>query len=313
VRTSVNHEEAIKAPPSLAQGGSVFFSAKENKQLVDTWRKGLSGFDPSADKQIGDCLFYLEDLSLKEKDKAQWIMDSEKLRNWLAQTQSRVIEIRAETAPEELINSMSLTTSVLSVTLSSLTDYGVLSFFCGLKRHESYNEDDCSPMAILNSLNGQLLQFVLQKRPTVNLAMLESHKYFRGSREKPKYASALFKELLSLLPENDVVFILLDSFSRISGDKAQSDKIIEMICQAIEDMPDLIIKLLVTDSLPNCPIADLADLSIYVPNEIDGWQCGINMDLLELKTTTLIKQLQVPQRQDPISQNSSDESDEEDW
>lgn len=300
--------------PLLNEGQqSSSVSVDENEQLVDTWLKGLSNFDLAPDKQITECLFRLEDLSLEEQDKAQWIMNSDKVYDWLTRTQSCVLEIEAENSPDDLINSMSFTDAMLAITLGNTIDFPVLSFFCGLRRNNSFNEQDSGAIAVLKSLNGQLLKFILQKRPTVNLSFLEKDKYLHKSKEKPRYASRLFKKLLDSLPEKDAVFILLDSFSRIFGDKAQGDKIIEMIGKTIKKNPHLIIKLLVSDPLPNCPSKNLVHLPLYVPDDVDGWQCGINMEYLKLKTTTPIKQFQARQKEDSTSEESDEESDESDW
>lgn len=177
----------------------------KDEQLVDTWFEGLSDFDPAPDKHITECLFRLEDLNLEEQDQAQWIMNSDEVYDWLTRTESCVLEISAETAPDGLINPMWFTDAMLAVTLANMKDCPVLSFFCGLRRNESLDEQDSGPTAVLNSLNGQLLKFILQKRPTVDLSFLEEDKYRHKSKKKPKYGSALFKKLVSSLPEKDAV------------------------------------------------------------------------------------------------------------
>lgn len=306
---SANHQ-AIAVPPT----GSVIFSVDRNRDLVNAWLKNLPPLNPDPSKDITECLNTVESLDLAEKDQIQWIMNSDPLYEWLSRSQSCVLEIKAETPPERLDNSLSFTAALLARTLASTADFPVLSFFCGLRSIESRREKQSGPIALLNSLNGQLLRFIVERRPAVDLSFLDGKEHSDRAREKPKHALDLLDHLLGLLPAKDAVFIVIDSFSRLSGTEADGDKVLQRMV-GIVARHKIIVKVLVTDPLPSCSIKHLADLSLLVPDHTDGGSQGINVEMFKQENSLVIQQFQVrQQRGDPSSRSSSGaESDEDDW
>lgn len=287
---------------------------EENKTTVDTWIQGLGDFDINSDDHIKKCFNHAGSLDTQEQDQTQYIMNSQSFQDWLAKPATSLLEVRSETAPENLINVMTLSTAMLALTLGA-SNFAVLSFFCGLRRSESFSEEAAGEMGILKSLNGQLLKFILAKQPNSALGIQKSKKVWRKSSEEPKYAKALFKHLLSLLPEGSVVFVLLDSVSRVYGAKDRVDKLVERILDGAKQQANrVVVKMLVTDALPSSRIKKLALHSIYVPDDVDGWNCGMNMTLVEqsnkLKLRGLEKRKQLVQR--ASSEESSDDDDSED-
>lgn len=170
---------------------------------------------------------------------------------------------------------------------------------------------------MLDTLNGQLLQVILAKHPSTRLTVNKSDKIWRKSSKDLKYAETLFKLLLTLLPERSVVFVLLDSVSRMFGDKTRVDKFVESVLDELQKQENgVVVKMLVTDCLASSNIRSLAAHFIYVPDDVDGWNCGINMGLMEERIQSKLGGLEAgtggtepgSARVESSDENSSDES-----
>lgn len=280
------------------------------EQLIDTWLSGLGDFDPMPEKQISECMSGISNLTLEERDRVQWIMASDVLNDWLKLTESRMLNVRAETAPMELVNALSFSAATLAFTIEKTTNYAVLSFFCGLRRNDSRANADSGLKAILKSFNGQLLKFIMKKRSTSDLSFLKNESLMKKSRGRSKYAKELFRKLLEALPNNDVVFVILDSFSRLGGpdkDAVKGDELIEELSALVIEMP-LVIKVLVTDALPSCPIKDLAHLTLDVQDDVDGWHNDIDLTALEQKKIAVIDEFRLRQEKGYFSSQEEESS-----
>lgn len=133
----------------------------------------------------------------------------------------------------------------------------------------------------------------------------------KKSRGRSKYAKELFRKLLEALPENDVVFVIFDSFSRLGGpDKGavKGDKLIEELSALVIEMP-LVIKVLVTDALPSCPIKNLAHLTLDVQDDVDGWHNDIDLTVLEQKKIAVIEEFRLRQEKGYFSSQEESSSD----
>ncbi|KAF8861392.1 hypothetical protein BDZ45DRAFT_267711 [Acephala macrosclerotiorum] len=321
VDSTIANEEKAKAnsttvPPSSrtvpvgSSTGAVIFSIDENKKLVEAWLKDVGDYESESFNNITECLDTAESLDLEEKDKIQYIMDSEELHGWLGRSRSCVLSIEAETAPDTLGNSMSLTTALMAMRLTSIPKFLVLSFFCLLGTTASASKDISGPMEMLQRFNGQFLKFILNERPTVDLSFLAIERYFQKSGKKIKYALTLFHRLLGLLGENDAIFILVDSFSRMSGGEEDGDKIMGRIIDMIASTPNVIIKVLITDPLPGCPLKDQADLSLYIPDHVDGGKHGINLEFLMQGNDAVIQGFQAQRKK--VDSGSDEDSEDDD-
>lgn len=275
---------------------------------MERWHNDIAHYQLGPSNAIAESLATVEDLNLREKDKVRWIMDSDQMYEWLSNNQSCVLVVEAETPPENLRNSISFTTSLLARSLTSTTEYAVLSFLCGLETEDLGDEDSSGPLAILKALNGQFLKFIVGRRPSIDLLPLEREKSFLKSGKKFKYAIELFDQLLGLLEENDAVFVLIDSFSRMPGEEAAGDKVLNRIIDMIAKYPRLVIKILITDPLPNCPLKDRADFLLHLPDHVDGGQNGLNIELLEEENDTMIEMFKA---ENARMTSSSDDSDDE--
>ncbi|KAJ0359471.1 hypothetical protein COL154_008254 [Colletotrichum chrysophilum] len=164
-------------------------------------------------------------------------------------------------------------------------------------------------------LNGQLLKYFSQKRPGVDLSLLqqENKRLMKKSTQKPKYAVKLFRGLLELLEDDDVVFIILDSWSRLLGDRIEADKVIEKLSQTTKDFPHLAIKILVLDPLPSDSIHESAHSVLYVAEEIDGWKNDVSLSLLKASNERMVEDLKdVRNRKREVDESESETSDQ-DW
>lgn len=81
----------------------------------------------------------------------------------------------------------------------------------------------------------------------------------------------------------------------------------------------VVIKLLVTNALPNCTIGKAANLNLYLPDEIDGWGDGVSLESLNSQKKAMIekfarqkKKKLVSDSEDNSSKESGSESSESD-
>ncbi|KAK1957572.1 hypothetical protein LY78DRAFT_663504 [Colletotrichum sublineola] len=290
---------------------------ERNNKVVDVWNASIGNFNPASDDHIKACIRAgLGQLTLEDREKSEWILSSPEVRDWMRLDESSFLNIRCENAPQGLFHSLSFTAALIAETLQKSTDYPILTFFCGLRTNETFDEPSCGPMAVLKSLNGQLMKFCLEKRPGVDMSLLELQKkrLIKRSTEKYKYALQLFHGLLDLLEQKDVVFVILDSLSRLLGDRTQADKIIEKLSQTIKNLPDLVIKVLVLDALPSDAVNELAHSSLYVPEEIDGWRNDVQLSRLEQSNVRMVEELRETQQNKREALAESDvESSDGDW
>lgn len=256
-------------------------SRKENRQLVQRWLKTSLDFDPSADDHIKKCTSCTERLDIVEQDKIVHIFQSKVFQGWLCDPRSPLLYIEAETAPTEVFNFLSVSTASLASTLSSGTEFATLSFFCDLAKSAQLSKGDSGVLDMLKSLSGQMLAFILDKHPDADLPFTKGDKLWRKSSTSNQYAWELLKSLLLLLPDSSVVFILLNSISRVSGDKTKVDTLVQKIVDLATDHKNglgVVIKVLVTDALPTSRVRKMAKQwhSLYVPDDVEGWRCGFN-------------------------------------
>jgi hypothetical protein len=286
----------------------------QNSELLSEWLKGLGDFDPTPYKHIEQIISGFEDLDAEEKDKFQWIMKSDELRQWQRCTSSTILDVRPEDAPGEDINPLSLASAVIQATLDTIHDLPVLSFFCGLRSTDSRHPDDSGPMALLNSFNAQLLKFLAEKRADADLSFLNQREIKRKSKDEPKYALKLLDECLHCLPGRDIVVMIIDSLSRLTGDKNKGHRIITRMADTITEYPHLIIKILITDALPTCPSKDVANQALFVPSEIDGDRNGVDLEVLKDESRDRISDFEAKRQKETNPTKDSEESDDsDDW
>ncbi|TDZ24909.1 hypothetical protein Cob_v002441 [Colletotrichum orbiculare MAFF 240422] len=295
---------------------------EKNKHTIRKWRRAIGDFESGSQRHVDECIRAgLGQLTFEERDKTQWIMSSPAVSAWLCLDTSDILTVEAESAPQSLINPFSFAAALLTETLQNLqrstnypVKYPVLSFFCGLRTNENFSIDACGPLAVVKSVNGQLFEFCQQESKSsgvhVDLSLLKQEKQglIKRSTQKLRCAILLFRKLLKLLGDDCVVFVILDSWSRIRGDKTEADKVIEALAQAMKEATGLVLKVLVLDGLTLDAAHKLATLSLYVPDEVDGWRNGVALDELEKNNKSMVEKLQ-RRKQKETNESSSDDPD----
>lgn len=106
------------------------------------------------------------------------------------------------------------------------------------------------------------------------------------------HAWRLLTKLMELLPLRTVVFVLPDSISCASGDKSLVDDLAEKILRFGRRSHGIVVKFLVTDPVPSSHCRRTADFSLHVPDDVDGWQCGMNMESTKRKNNLKLRDLE---------------------
>ncbi|KAK0616336.1 hypothetical protein B0T14DRAFT_433805 [Immersiella caudata] len=247
---------------------------EKSKAAAAKWltrlQKAVEGFNHAPKEDVEDCLSHQESLGHDEKNAASFILSSDQLDAWNRANASSIMVIDLPLPPAELNNPLSFSAAMYFFALARENKYPVLAFFCKHRNNASYEEDRSGAMAMLNSLNGQLLDFITESRQSANLERLEDKEFAKKSRTTIKYGLKLLEELLSALPTGDRVFIIIDCLSCISGSEEKGHKVIERVRRIMVGNPDIAIKLLVTDPSGDSPVRDMADETMHVPDVVDG-------------------------------------------
>ncbi|KAI0193585.1 hypothetical protein EV127DRAFT_509713 [Xylaria flabelliformis] len=251
---------------------------KESGRAISTWMSELHGFDYDSMTDIKDCIEHVEQLDGNDKNVSERILDSEQLNDWLQDEQSSFLMIDLQTPQSELNNPLSFTSALLAMSLRSTEKYPVLSFFCMHRNMESPDEAVSGPLGMIKSLNGQLLDFMNQKRLDSDVARLKKEDFFSKSKKNLKHGVSLLQALLSLLPDGDVVFIILDCLSCLSGDEKKCRKLVKAMNKILESQESISIRVLVTDPSADSPLRRIAHWQLHLPDVVAG---GDTVDLDE--------------------------------
>ncbi|EEU37124.1 uncharacterized protein NECHADRAFT_86736 [Fusarium vanettenii 77-13-4] len=256
---------------SQQENDVVLMSSRQqnNTRIASEWRKKLRGLVHDPMKDMKDCLKHIELLDSEEKNVSHSILHSEQLGRWLQGKQSTIIDINLHTPPASLHNPLSFISALSATALRSTAQFPVLAFFCAHRSNESLSEEKSGPTApLVRSLVGQLLRFISDHRPSADLGKLQACGLFSKARKSLKEALKLFASLLLLLPEGDMVFLIIDSLSRLSG--GHEDKMTKKLVQIVKQREDILIKVMTTDALPSSYIRNAADISLYIPDLVIG-------------------------------------------
>ncbi|KAM3069777.1 hypothetical protein ACMFMG_010485 [Clarireedia jacksonii] len=240
-----------------------------NSRIASKWLTKPKLYDPIGDMK--DCLEHVALLEPDEKNISHWILNSEEHSNWLRGKESSILEVQLQTPPASLNNPLSFTSALTATTLFSTEKFPVLAYFCMHRNNESILEEKSGPIALTRSLNSQLLKFIADNRPLVDLSSLGDRKYFSKARKTLKHGLQLFDALFSLLTEDDMVFVIVDSLSRLSGSTEDGDKVMKKLKRIIEKREELTVKVVVTDALAGSYIKNAADISLYVRDVVSGY------------------------------------------
>ncbi|KAI1142731.1 hypothetical protein F5Y05DRAFT_129175 [Hypoxylon sp. FL0543] len=269
---------------------------------------------PSVDslKDVKECLDDLEMLSLREKDTMKWIIESDEIKSWLTAPDSRTLAVEPDTPPQDLLNSTSAASAFLSQTISTSTDFPVLTYMGGLKTNDNPDEVACGSIAMVRSLIAQLLLHIAEHRPDVDLEFLKSKRFRQESPKTLSRLAALFCRLLDRLSEDvrgNVVFIIIDSISRFQGSMEDAATEVLQFLDTIEQS-DTTMKVLLTDLGPPLlmEIQERGIAELSVPDNVDGGKHDLNVEVLDADTSLSIVEFETSQRRS----NKGNDSDRDD-
>ncbi|KAI0485563.1 hypothetical protein F4859DRAFT_471720 [Xylaria cf. heliscus] len=299
---------------SLEQAAQSKRRLQENSsRVISKWFSALEGFDYDSMTDIKDCIEHMERLDGNDKNLSERIMDSEQLKDWLQDEPSSFLMVDLQTPPSELNNPLSFTSALLAMILRSTEKYPVLSFFCMHRNNESPDEALSGPLGMIKSLNGQLLDFMDKNRRDSDVSLLKKKDFFSKSKTKFRHGVSLLQALLSLLPEGDIVFIILDSLSRLSGDEEEGHKLVKALNGMVKTQERISIRILVTDPSVDSPVRRIAQSQLHLHDIVSG---GYTIDVDD--TTQRIREGLVRghhpgnSRSEDNSENSEETEDEED-
>lgn len=225
--------------------------------------------DPRSD--IKYCLEHLEKLDYDDKNVFQYILHSTELTSWLKEEKSSVIEINLYTPPSSLSNPLSFNSALFAGTLRSTKQFPVLAFFSMHRNNESTSQEVSGPVALVRSLNGQLLKFIAANRPSVDLSSLKDGGLFSEAKKNLGHGLRLLRELILSLPENDTLFLIIDTLSRLTGDEDDQDKVFKKLNKIMKETENVVIKIMVTGTLPGTYAKRITDISLYVHDVSSGF------------------------------------------
>lgn len=247
---------------------------KRNKKLVKSWISDLGSFEYDPLPDMKDCLDHMEQLDLDEKNVSQSIIASEKLASWFKRHKSGVLVIESQTPQSNLVNPISFATALLATTLRSTSRFPVLAFFCTYRLASSVSAQHSGPLGLIKSLNAQLFEFIRDQRPDVNLFPLQEQKLLISkSRTDLSRGLSLLEALISLLPEGDTLYIMIDCHSHLAGSEKDGNKVIKRLDKIISrtaDRNSVDIKVLITDPLVGSSVTEIADVEFHVQDLVAG-------------------------------------------
>ncbi|KAI1083012.1 hypothetical protein F5B20DRAFT_528212 [Whalleya microplaca] len=266
----IDYEEA-RLLQQEKEAASIRSREKKNSRIATKWCRSLQDltYDPTIDMKY--CLEHIEQLEQDEKDIAKYILDSEEFNAWLQEGRSRIIDINLQTPPSSLVNPLSFHSALLVATLQSTALFPVLAFFTMHRSNEDPSESGSGPAALVKSLNGQLLKFIAAHRPLVELSALADQKLLSKAKSTLKDGLKLMEALILSLPEDDMVFFVIDSLSRLMGDEKDGDKVFKKLHGIIKKRKDIVIKVMVTDTLVDSYVKSIVDIPFYCQDLVSGF------------------------------------------
>jgi hypothetical protein len=93
--------------------------------------------------------------------------------------------------------------------------------------------------------------------------------------------------------------------------RGDNDLVAELAGLARE-MPQLVFRVLVTDPMPSCAAArELADLTLHVAQDVDGWKNDVNLAMLDEETSLVVQEWVSARRRDNPDTDDQDTSSSE--
>lgn len=266
----VDHQE-VKLLQEEQEVISLRSRQEDNSRVVSEWLKGLGDFNYDALIDIQLCLNHFAYLSSNNKaNQSQWILRSRKFTDLLQNDSSSILEVNLATPSASLNISLSLTSALVTQALRSTARFPVLAFFCRHRNNESTSEDRSGPIALVTSLNTQLLRFIAEYRCSVNLSTLEGQTFFSRAKRSVKSGLLLLETLLSLLPTDDVVFVVIDRLAYLSGSGQDGRRVIKKLREITQERKDIVLKIILTQRIGSGITGDSEAIDLYVQDVVSG-------------------------------------------
>lgn len=246
-----------------------------------------------------------------QQDQVQFIMTSEKLLTWLEKPEPGLLVIQCQTAPQTQANAISLSSAFLAQSLRQSHDSPVLYHSCGLRTEESEGSrraEISGTIALINSLISQLAH---QLQNHADLSFLGTDKYPGKSQTRLRPALKLLKRLMDEVPENESMFVIIDSLSRLSGDAEDEAEAIRRISRLVDRSAAPLVKVLLTDLLlDHIPHRSTVADELYVPDRVDVGGQGLNTEYLREVSEASIGRFEARRRGGGSASHSEDSSEE---
>ncbi|KAE8452652.1 hypothetical protein EG329_013911 [Mollisiaceae sp. DMI_Dod_QoI] len=216
-----------------------------------------------SDKDLANCLRGAGVMSRSEQDRAVWVMKSSKLRDWLTTTSSSALLINGNCASTTARSPISSFCARLIESLQENRSFKLLQYFCG-EHISSATDKNASPMAIMNSLLGQLLlqypDFEITNDDLVQI-----------SQNTVDSLASLFAKLVAQLPPTAMLFCIIDGIS-LYEDPARLENTKMIMCELaglLKAQVGPVFKLMLTSATkirhsPEC----LSDDTLAVPRQV---------------------------------------------
>lgn len=262
----------------------------QNEKFANDWLTALPlQFHDLAIQDMDELLNRSTALSMDDQGKVQHIMASSHLFEWLNAQKSMVLLVQSEEAPDDSINPLSFSSAFLAQTLRGTYKSPVLYYNCRTRSRESCEEDMSGPQALIDTFNAQLVVHLLNTHgDSVGLEFLQQNGLSKTSQKhknnRLRHGRRLFKRLIEGLPEPDVVFMIIDGMSWLTGDQTVANKVLRVILQLASHSTTRTIKLLLTDMLSRTALDDYEYLELFVHSRIDSTGQPLNLHFLREDT-----------------------------
>lgn len=157
---------------------------------------------------------------------------------------------------------------------------------------ESLEEQKSGPLALINTLNAQLICHLLGKQGnSVDLSFLQEKGLTETSRKsirsRLKEERGIFDSLLTQLADSDV-FVIIDGISRLTGDDILVNKTLRGILRIASKSKTRRIKLIFTDILFRTVLDDYDFLEVFVHSRNESGGQSLNLQFLDDDTRGLL-------------------------
>jgi hypothetical protein len=244
-----------------------------------------------------------------DEDKIKWILTSQAVLDFITSRRSTTLLLQCETAPDSVENGLSFATAFIAQTLQQSYPSPVLYHSCGMRSFDSFGEGRSDALALINSLNAQMIRYLSRQQASPDLTFLSDRDFRRQSQGKLRKAIALFERLVGLLPEQSTIFIVVEGLSRLTGsDPTSDDKVIAAIC-GLSDLNTTRAKVLLADAMHGSSVLQDRRVSqLYVPDNVDGDGQGLNFAMLrEDAKETFLQHIEVATESERDSEAGSED------